>query len=69
MKKNVGQTDKIIRILLAVIIAAVYYFTDWIPGTLGLILIIVAIILLLTSLFNFCPLYRLFGFSTCKVKE
>ena len=69
MKKNVGQTDKIIRILLAVAIAALYYFTDLITGTLGLVLIIVAIILLLTSLVNFCPLYRLFGISTCKIKQ
>jgi len=67
MKKNMGQLDKIIRVLIAVVIAALYYF-DVISGTFGLILIILAIIFLLTSLLNFCPLYTLFGINTCKVK-
>lgn len=67
MKKNMGQTDKIIRVLIAVLIAALYYF-EVITGTLGLVLIIVAIVFLLTSLLNFCPLYLPFGISTCKKK-
>ena len=65
MKKNMGQLDKIIRVLIAIVIAALYYF-EVISGTLGLVLIILAIIFLLTSLLNFCPLYLPFGISTCK---
>ena len=68
MKKNVGTTDKIIRILIAVIIG-ILYFTGTITGTLGIVLFIFAIILLLTSFIGFCALYAPFGISTCKKKE
>jgi hypothetical protein len=68
MKKNMGTTDKIIRIILAVIIA-VLYFTNVIPGTLGIILLVLAVIFLATSFISFCPLYLPFGISTCKRDE
>ena len=68
MKKNMGMTDKLIRVVIGVIIAVMYYF-NFFSGTLGTVLAIVAILLLLTSLLNFCPIYRLFGYNTCKVKE
>lgn len=65
MKKNIGSTDKIIRIILAVIVV-VLYFTNTISGTLALVLSAFAIILLITSFINFCPLYLPFGISTRK---
>lgn len=65
MIKNMGSVDRIIRILLAVVIA-VLYFTKQITGTLGIVLGIVAIIFLLTSLVGFCPLYVPFKLSTKK---
>ncbi len=68
MKKNVGTFDKILRIVVAVIIAALYYF-EVITGTLGLVLIILAIVFLLTGLLNFCGLYAIFGIKTCSKKE
>lgn len=67
MKKNIGSTDKIIRIILAVIVV-VLYFTNTISGTLALVLGAFAIILLITSFINFCPLYLPFGISTRKKK-
>ena len=67
MKRNLGNSDKLIRSLLAIVIAALYYF-NVIEGTLAYVLMVVAIILLVTSLFNFCPLYRLIGVNTCKTK-
>jgi hypothetical protein len=42
----------------------VLYFTHVISGTLAIILLIFAAIFILTSLFNFCPLYLPFGIST-----
>ena len=63
MKKNVGTTDKIIRILLAIGIV-ILYFTNVISGTLGIILLILAGILVLTSIISFCPIYFPFGIST-----
>ena len=66
MKKNMGSTDKIIRVLIAVAIGILYYL-NYITGTLAYVLMGVAIILLVTSLVNFCPLYRLIGTRTCKI--
>ena len=65
MKKNMGSTDKIVRIALAVIIA-ILYFTNIISGTLAIVLGIFAGIFIITSFVSFCPLYAPFGFSTRK---
>ena len=67
MTTNMGSTDKIIRILVAVVIAALY-FTKTITGTLGIVLMVLAVVFLLTSLIGFCPLYKIFGISTCPTK-
>lgn len=68
MKKNMGNADRIIRTIIAVIIAALY-FTGTITGTVGLVLLILAGVFVLTSLVSFCPLYTLFGLNTCPTKE
>lgn len=68
MKKNMGTLDKTIRTIIALVIV-VLYFTNVISGTIGIILIAFSIIFLLTSLISFCPLYTVFGFSTCKTKK
>lgn len=67
MKKNVGSADRVIRIAIAAIVA-VLYLSNAISGTLALILGAFAIILLITSFVNFCPLYWPFGISTRKPK-
>jgi hypothetical protein len=68
MKKNMGTVDKAIRIIVALIIG-ILFFTKVITGTLGIVLLVLAIVFLITSLISFCPLYTLCGCSTCKVKE
>jgi Inner membrane protein YgaP-like, transmembrane domain len=68
MKNNMGTSDKAIRVLIAAVIA-ILYFTDVIGDTLGLVLLILAGVFVLTSLIGFCPLYLPFGISTCKSKE
>ena len=63
---------KYIRLIIIPIIAVVVgalYFTDVIGGTLGLVLLILAVVFLLTSLVSFCPLYAPFGISTCAIKK
>ncbi len=67
MKKNMGSTDKAIRIIVAVIFA-ILYFTGIVAGTLGFVLLIFAAVFVLTSLISFCPLYAPFGINTCKTK-
>jgi uncharacterized membrane protein YtjA (UPF0391 family) len=68
MKPNIGTADKIIRILIAVIIA-VLFFTGVVSGTAGIVLLIFAGVLVLTSLVSFCGLYTLFGITTCPKKK
>jgi len=67
MKKNIGSVDKFVRIIIAAIIMALYYF-GYISDTLAMVLLIIGIILLLTSLINFCPLYKILGVNTYKKK-
>ena len=67
MKKNMGGADRVIRIIVAVIIAGLY-FTGKVTGTLGTVLLAVAGIFTLTALVGTCPLYLPFGISTCKRK-
>ena len=68
MKKNMGSADRIIRIALAILFAALY-FAGNVTGTLGLVLLVLGAVLLLTSVINFCPLYAIFGISTCKTSS
>jgi hypothetical protein len=65
MKKNIGTIDKVIRILISVVVA-VLYFTKMISGTLGIILLVVAAVFVLTTLINFCPIWAALGISTRK---
>lgn len=67
MTKNVGKTDKIVRIVLAVILAALDFF-EVVGGGFSWVLSVVAIVLLVTALVNFCPLYTLLGKNTCEKK-
>ncbi|MBK9733474.1 MAG: DUF2892 domain-containing protein [Saprospiraceae bacterium] len=68
MTKNMGNTDKIIRLSLAILIAVLYYF-NFISGTMAIILGVLAVIFALTSLISFCPLYTLVGINTCDIKK
>lgn len=68
MKKNMGGADRIIRFIIAIIIAALYYY-NVIEGTLGYVLLVLAGIFVLTSFISFCPLYKLVGANTCPAKK
>ncbi len=68
MKKNMGNADRVIRILIAVILA-VLYWQGIISGTLAIILGILAAIFVLTSLVSFCPIYAAIGTNTCPVEK
>lgn len=67
MKKNMGNVDRILRIILAAVLA-VLYFTGTVSGTLGIVLLLVAIVFLLTSIFSVCPMYLPLGLKTNKDK-
>ena len=63
MKKNIGSTDRAIRIVAAVVIGLLLVM-GYIPGVLGTILGVFAIIFLATSVVGFCPLYAPFKIAT-----
>jgi hypothetical protein len=67
MKKNIGLIDKGIRVLLALAVVLLNYF-EIINGTTAIILLGIAIVLIVTSFANFCPLYAVLGKTTCKTK-
>lgn len=67
MKKNMGLTDRIIRIGIVLVIGMLY-LDDIISGVLALVLGILALVFLLTSLVGFCPLYTLFGINSARRK-
>ena len=68
MKKNMGIADKIIRILIAAVVATLFS-TNIISGTLGIILLVLSGVFILTSFVSFCPLYLPLGFSTIKKEK
>jgi hypothetical protein len=67
MKKNLGVTDKRIRVFIAVLLFALYYFKV-IEGTLARIGLGFSLVFVLTSFIIFCPLYLPFRISTIKKK-
>jgi hypothetical protein len=68
MKKNVGTSDRIIRLILAAIITTLFY-TGTISGTVGIVLVVLAVVFFATSLVSFCPLYSILGMNTCAIRE
>jgi len=68
MKKNMGGVDRIIRFVVAAIVG-ILYWQGIIEGTLAYVLMAAATIFLITSFISFCPLYKLLGLSTRKVKS
>jgi predicted PurR-regulated permease PerM len=68
MKKNIGTVDRGIRIIAAVVIA-ILYFGGQISGVTGTVLGVIALILLLTSLVRYCPLYVPLKIATIKKQQ
>ncbi len=65
MKNNVGKIDQFIRIILGLALLSSFILLDGGMKYIG----IVGIILVLTSVLKFCPLYTLLGFNTNKAKN
>jgi hypothetical protein len=65
MKKNMGTIDIVIRVLIAVVIA-VLFFTKVISGWLAIVLLVIAVAFIITSIIGFCPIYLPFKIDTRK---
>jgi len=68
MKKNMGSTERVIRLLIAALFA-VLYFTHVVTGTLGIILLAVAAIFTLTVILGWCPIWAVLGVNTAHAKK
>jgi len=68
MKKNMGLTDRIIRLIVAVVIVVLQQ-AGIITGTLAMVLLVFAAVFVLTSLISWCPMYLPFKISTCQKEE
>jgi hypothetical protein len=65
MTVNMASWDRIVRFVVAVIFGYLF-FTKMVSGVVGIVLLIIAIVFLLASFVGFCPLYKVFNFSTKK---
>lgn len=67
MVRNINTPDKMVRIVLAIALAAAgYFFFQPQFGLVGLIVpVVVGLILVATVFLNFCPIYAVLGLSTC----
>ncbi len=67
MSCNVGNTDRIVRFIIGIALL-IWAFAGlqggwaWVAGIVGLVLIG-------TAWIKFCPLYTLFGISTCPADQ
>jgi hypothetical protein len=68
MKKNMSSYDKLIRLGISIVLIILYY-KQVLTGTVGIISLLVAFLLTLTSLISFCPIYKVLGISSCKREE
>ena len=68
MKKNVGNIDKVARLLLALVLGVLVYFKI-ISGTLAYVALGLAVIFFITSLISFCPIWMALGISTKKKEK
>lgn len=68
MKKNVGNTDRFVRVMFGIILL-ILFMSGAIDNLLQWIVLGVSLILIITAFTTFCPLYALLGKSTCEVKK
>lgn len=68
MRTNIGNADKIIRIIISLLMGLISFMGIF-STTIGVILLVMAVFIILTSIFSFCPIYALIGISSCAKKE
>lgn len=66
MTKNVGNIDRILRIVVGLALLAGFFLNS---GGSYSWLYLIGIVPLATGLMSTCPLYSIFGISTCPTKK
>jgi Protein of unknown function (DUF2892) len=64
MKINMGTVDRVVRVVVGVVLAAVGFFGT--TGVWSIVLYVLAVVMFVTAAVGFCPLYLPFGISTKK---
>jgi hypothetical protein len=65
-KKNVGGIDRVLRIVAGVALLAAFFA---LPEMSARWVLLIGIVPLATGLMGSCPLYSIFGLSTCPMKR
>ncbi|MEZ4777929.1 MAG: DUF2892 domain-containing protein [Flavobacteriaceae bacterium] len=68
LPRNMGRWDRVIRFVIAITIL-ILYLTNIISGTLAIVFLVFAVATTFTGITGYCPLYPIFGWNTCKMKE
>jgi uncharacterized membrane protein HdeD (DUF308 family) len=66
MEKNVGKTDRIVRLVLGIAVMAVGYIV--LSEPISYLAMLAGLILLVTGVLGTCGLYSVFGINTCKIE-
>jgi len=65
-KTNVGNTDRVIRIVLGIALVAAYFLY---PASWGWLYLVGAVIAFATAAMSSCPIYSMLGMNTCPMKK
>jgi len=69
MKKNVGNTDRFVRVIFGIILLILFMSKAIKDDLWNWIILGVSSILIITAFATFCPLYAILGKNTCEVKK
>jgi hypothetical protein len=69
MKKNVGNTDRFVRVMFGLILLILFMSNTIKDSMWNWIILGVSSILIVTAFATFCPLYAIIGKNTCEVKK
>jgi len=69
MKKNVGNTDRFVRVMFGIILLILFMSNAIKDSMWNWIILGVSSILIVTAFATFCPLYAIIGKNTCEVKK
>lgn len=61
-EKNLGTADRIVRMTFAAVVILLFLF-HVISGPMAAALLALSVVLVITVLFSYCPIYRALGFN------
>jgi hypothetical protein len=68
MERNLGYIDRFIRIIIGAVLI-VFYAAGLMSGVTSVVLLVAGIIIMVTALLGFCPVYSIFKINTCSLKR